>query len=230
MKKKLSVSILLLTIMTAAWMVTGCGDKGQDDVVSQTEEISGTEQSSNEENDEEQENDKEDGQDETEKGQAEDMRDQSDGESSDKPTDAAENQPTDNDASADGNTNKPINAPTSDAPDTSPNESAELSVDVESVGDNSVVGNKIFIESSANGNKNIAIVRVGEDNKVLVTVYFAEDASYVYRTIRNGGADVETREGSFSDIKNGLSLDLTGHYEGDDFYANKVEINNVILD
>lgn len=180
MRKKSSVSFMLLAIMTAAWMFTGCGDKGQADTVSQAEEMNRTEQPANSESNEEQK------------------------------SDVAEEQTTDENAPAD--------------------ESAELSVAVESVDNNSVVGNKIFIESSANGNNDIMVVRVGGDNKVLVTVHFAEDASYVYRTIRNGGADVETREGSFSDIKNGLSLDLTGHYEGDEFYANKVEINNVILD
>ena len=196
MRKKLSVSILLLTIMTAAWMVTGCGDKGQDDVVSQTEEISGTEQSSNAENDKEQENDKEDGQNETEKGQSE-------GESSDKSVDAS---------------------------DASPNESAELCVDVESIGDNSVVGNKVFIETLPDGNGEIMLVGVGGDNQELVTVHFEENASYVYQIIRNGGADVETREGSFSDIGLDMTLDMTGYYKGEDFYADKVVISNVILD
>ena len=196
MRKKLSVSILLLTIMTAAWMVTGCGDKGQDDVVSQTEEISGTEQSSNAENDKEQENDKEDGQDETEKGQSE-------GESSDKSVDAS---------------------------DASPNESAELCVDVEGIGDNSVVGNKVFIETLPDGNGEIMLVGVGGDNQELVNVHFEENASYVYQIIRNGGADVETREGSFSDIGLDMTLDMTGYYKGEDFYADKVVISNVILD
>ena len=108
--------------------------------------------------------------------------------------------------------------------------SDELSVDVESVGDNSVVGNKISIESGIDGNSEIMVVGVGEDNKVLVTVYFAENASYVYKIIRNGGADVETRDGSFSDIKEGLTLHLTGYYKDEDFYADEVVISNVIID
>lgn len=212
MRKKLSVSILLLTIMTAAWMTTGCGDKAQDDAVSQTEELNRTEQSSNVENDAEQENDKEDGQDETEQGQAE-------GESSDKSVDA------DKDASADEGANKSV-----DASDASPNEPAELCVDVESIGDNSVVGNKVFIETLPDGNGEIMLVGVGGDDQELVTVHFEENASYVYEIIRNGGADVETREGSFSDIGLDMILDLTGYYKGEDFYADKVVISNVILD
>lgn len=208
MRRKLSISISLLTIMAAAWMATGCGDKAQDDAVSQTEELSRTEQSTNAENDAEQENDKEDGQDETEKGQTED-------ESSDKSVDA----------SVDESANKSV-----DASDASPNESAELCVDVESIGDNSVVGNKIFIETSPDGNGEIMLVGVGGDNQELVTVHFEENASYVYQIIRNGGADVETREGSFSDIGLDMILDLTGYYKGEDFYATKVVISNVILD
>lgn len=188
MRRKLSVSILLLTIMAMSWMFTGCGGGRQDEAVSRTEEIDRTEQSPSAENGEEQENDKEDGQDEAEKGQAE-------GESSDK----------------------------------SVNASTELCVDVESIGDNSVVGNKVFIEPIPDGSGEIMVVGSGEDNKVLITVYFEEDASYVYQIIRNGGADVETREGSFSDIGLDMTLDMTGYYKGEDFYADKVVISNVIL-
>lgn len=64
MRKKLSV--WLLAIMAAAWMFTGCGDKGEDDAASQTEEIGRTEQSMNAENDEKQENSTTDGNDEAE--------------------------------------------------------------------------------------------------------------------------------------------------------------------
>ena len=199
MRKNLKNILLLLTITTTAWLFTGCGDGGQTDTVSQTEEINRTEQPANAEND------KEDGQDETEKGQAK-------GESSDKPIDA--DQVTDNYAPADGDTDK----------------SAELCVDVESIGNNSVVGSKISIETSPDGNGEIMLVGAGGDNQVLVTVYFEENASYVYETIRNGGADVETREGSFSDIGLDMILDLTGYYKGEDFYADKVVISDVILD
>ena len=203
MRRKLSVSILLLAIMATAWMITGCGDKAQDDAVSQTEEISRTEQSSNAENDGEQENGTTDENDEAEQSQPEDTQDQSKGESSDKSADAS---------------------------DASTNESAELCVDVESIGDNSVVGNKVFIEPLPDGNGEIMLVGVGGDNQELVTVYFEENASYVYQIIRNGGADVETKEGSFSDIGLGMTLDMTGYYKGEDFYADKVVISNVILD
>lgn len=202
MRRKLSISILALAIVAAAWMFTGCGDKAQDDVTSQTEEIDRTEQSTSAENDE-QENGTTDENDEAEQGQPEDTQDQSEGESSDKSANAS---------------------------DASTNESAELCVDVENIGDNSVVGNKVFIETLPDGNGEIMLVGVGGDNQELVTVYFEENASYVYQIIRNGGEDVETREGSFSDIGLGMTLDMTGYYKGEDFYADKVVISNVILD
>ena len=215
MRKNLKNILLLLTIMTTAWLFTGCGDKGQGDAVSQTEEINRTEQPANAEND------KEDGQDKTEKGQAK-------GESSDKLIDA--DRVTDNYAPADEDTDKSADTPTSDASVASSNESAELCIDVESIGNNSVVGSKISIETSPDGNGEIMLVGAGGDNQVLVTVYFEENASYVYETIRNGGADVETREGSFFDIGLDMILDLTGYYKGEDFYADKVVISDVILD
>ena len=183
MRKKLSVSFVLLTIMTASWMFTGCGGKEQSDIVSQTEEINKTERSANAENDEE--------------------RGKPDEES----------------------TSKSFDTPAGDVSDSSATE--ELEVVVESLGDHSILGNKIFIETGINGNGEIAVVGAGGDNKTLVSVYFEEDVSFTYLVIKNGGADVETREGSFSDIKKGFILDMTGHYQDEIFWANKVEINDV---
>lgn len=211
MRKNLKTILLLLAVMAAMCIFAGCGDGKQDDSAltpeldKQTaEQLPDTTGMSNDEeqaDSEEQENDAEDGQDGG-------VQDQPEGES----------------------LGDPSNAPASDASGTSTGETDELSVDVESVGDNSVVGNKIFIESGIDGNSEIMTVGVGEDNQVLVAVYFAPNASYVYKTIRNGGADVETRDGSFSDIKEGLTLHLTGYYQSEDFYADKVVISNVIID
>ena len=41
---------------------------------------------------------------------------------------------------------------------------------------------------------------------------------------------METRDGSFSDIKEGMTLHLAGYYKGEDFYADKVVISDVIID
>lgn len=213
MRKKLNVRLLLLTIMTASWMFTGCGGKGQDDAVSQTEEINRTEQSADAERDEE--------------------RGKPDEESSDKSLettekqrpDKADEQSTDNNAPDEESTSKSFDTPAGDVSDSSAAE--ELEVVVESLGDHSILGNKIFIETGIDGNGEIAVVGSGGDNKTLVSVYFDDDVSFVYCIIRNGGADVETHEGSFSDIKKGFILDMTGHYQDEIFWANKVEINDV---
>ena len=112
-----------------------------------------------------------------------------------------------------------------EASDTSTDESTELCVFVESIGDNSVVGNKISMDPDIDGNNIVVMVGAGGDNKKLVSIYFADDTSYVYQIIRNG--DVETREGSFSDIGVNMILDLTGYYKGEDFYADKAAISDV---
>ena len=112
--------------------------------------------------------------------------------------------------------------------DTTSDGSAELYVHVESIGDNSVLGSRISVEPVADSSS-VIMVSGGGDDEVLILIHFMDNTSYIYQIIRNGGADVETSEGSFSDIGLNMILDLTGHYEGDDFYADQVTISNVIL-
>lgn len=119
--------------------------------------------------------------------------------------------------------------PANEASETTSDESVDLYVHVESIGDNSVMGSKISVEPVADSNSEIMVIGGGED-KMLIPVHFMGDTSYIYQIIRNGGADVETSEGSFSDIGLSMILDLTGHYEGDDFYADKVVISDVRTD
>ncbi len=103
---------------------------------------------------------------------------------------------------------------------------SELDGSVESIGDNSIVINKTFHISESE-----ELVYVGSD-KVLVTVYFSEETKYEVWTVKNGGingdSDIDKREGDFSDIKNQVSVNLTGTYEGNDFYAKQVIIYNFI--
>ena len=195
MRKNLKTILLLLAIMAAMGMFTGCGNGRHDDSA---------------------------------------LPPGSDNQSAEQPADTDSNKEQVNSETQESNTkggqDKPSNVPARDASGTSTGGPDELSVDVESVGDNSVVGNRISIESGSDGNSEIMVVGVGEDNKVLVTVYFSENASYEYKIIRSGGADVETRDGSFSDIKEGMTLHLTGYYKGEDFYADKAVISDVIID
>lgn len=188
MRKNLKKIFLLLTIMTAVCIFTGC-------VAAMQNEASV--------NGEKQESDTKEGQEEAGQPQPE----------------KTPNQPEDD----------PAETPANEASETTSDESVELYVHVESIGDNSVVGSKISVESVADSS-GVIMVSGGGDDEVLIPIHFEDDTSYIYQIIRNGGADVETSEGSFSDIGLNMILDLTGHYEGDDFYADQVTISNVILD
>lgn len=204
MRKNLKSFLLLLTMMTAMWILGGCGDGQQVNDVPRVEQANeppdqlvNMDDVTEEENNPNEETDTEDNYED------EPIQGESVGESSDEPT------------------SEPQDA------DTSTSSTEELSVYVDSIGDNSVVGDKIFIEPGLVEGSEIAVVGSGGDNKALLTVYFDDNASYIYRIIRDGGANVETYDGSFSDIKEGFILNMTGRYEGEDFRAEEVEIHDV---
>lgn len=100
-------------------------------------------------------------------------------------------------------------------------EAAEWEGVVESIGENSIVAAKIAVESSE-----IAVYAADSDEKV--TVYFSAETTYEVKTVKNGGvngsADTDLQQGSFSDIKEQSTINLTGSYQGDDFYATHVVI------
>ncbi len=108
-----------------------------------------------------------------------------------------------------------------------PQSVSELDGTVESIGNNSIVINKTFYPSP-----NEAVSYGEDDKKVLVTVYFSDDTTFEVRNVRNSGvngdSDVETQAGTFSDIKEQSSINMTGSYEGSDFYATQVIIYHYI--
>ncbi len=108
----------------------------------------------------------------------------------------------------------------------SANEDSILDGNIVSIENNSVIINKTFNLSSTTA------VAYGGDDAVFVTVYFSEDTNYEVWTVKNSGvngdSDIDKREGSFSDLKEQLSVNMTGFYEGDDFYAKQVIIYNFI--
>lgn len=218
MRKNFRTVLLLLTITTAMCIFTGCGDKEQIGDVSQTEQTAGQPDQSADTEEVDDVTGKANTTDEetvAQSNQEEPTQNEPVGESSNKVTD----DPQDPDATEGDNS--------TEDPDTSTSSTEELSVYVESVGDNSVVGNMIYTEPGIVEGSEIAVVGAGEDNKTLLSVNFDDNASYIYRIIRDGGANVETHEGSFSDIKEGFILNMTGRYEGEDFRAEKVEIHDV---
>ena len=104
-------------------------------------------------------------------------------------------------------------------------EGAKLSGIVVSIDENSIVVNETLAEESD------GVLFVGASGKD-VTVYFSENADYVFKTVKNSGvngdADVESREGSFADIREKLTIEMTGFYREGDFIAEHVVISNFI--
>ena len=103
----------------------------------------------------------------------------------------------------------------------------ELDGDIESIGDNSVVINEVFHPS-----ENVSVAYESIEEKTLITVYFSEETKFEVWTIKNGGvngdADVEKRQGTFSDLKQDTYVSMTGSYSGNDFYAKQVIIHYYI--
>ena len=103
---------------------------------------------------------------------------------------------------------------------------SKLDGSIESIGDNKVVINKTFYPS-----ENTA-VSYGGSGQVLVTVYFSVETEFEVWTIKNGGvngdSDIEKRQGAFSDMSQGASIDMTGDYDGNDFHARHVIIYNFV--
>lgn len=104
---------------------------------------------------------------------------------------------------------------------------ADISLDgiVVSVGDNSVVVSEMVMESTED-TEVASVTEVSEGESV--TAYFSENTQFEHKTVKNNGVngdeDVETREGSLADISEGTVLNMTGSYQGDDFYAERVVI------
>lgn len=115
--------------------------------------------------------------------------------------------------------------------------SDELECDVISVDYNnkSVVVSEIFTETYDDGSQTaVSFVGGGGENVEQITVYFQDDINYTLKIIRDGGADVTTKEADFSDIQEGDILALKGkraysEESGDEFLSSEVTINRVIL-
>lgn len=146
---------------------------------------------------------------------------------------AKDTEKTDNDnydkSTADSDTPSETNMPednasqqNSDTAGNTPMTEETISGSVKSIGDNSIVLSKAEVTPDGE------MTMLAEDgpNEELVTVRFSENTKFVVATVKNSGvngdSDVESREGSFSDLTEQSLLDLTGSYEGDEFLANQV--------
>lgn len=116
--------------------------------------------------------------------------------------------------------------------------SDELEGDVLSVDYNNkmVTVSEIFTETNDDGSSvAVSFLGGGGEDAGSITVYFMDDISYTLQIIKDGGADVTTKEAAFSDIQEGDILNLTGkrafsEKSGDEFLASEVTISRVILE
>ncbi len=100
-----------------------------------------------------------------------------------------------------------------------------LSGKVRSIGENSVVISKIFIEDGEDGKGSIVILPgEGDKEEELVTVNFTNDTEFHHWTIKSGGTDIDMRESSFSEIDVDSGLEMYGRYDGETFIASRVII------
>lgn len=97
-----------------------------------------------------------------------------------------------------------------------------LDGNIESIGDNNIVIDKTLYPS-----ENVAVTS-GD----LITVYFSTETEFEVWTVKNSGvngdSDIEKRQGAFSDLKEQVSVKLTGNYDGNDFYAKHVIIYSYV--
>ena len=67
-----------------------------------------------------------------------------------------------------------------------------------------------------------------EEEENLITVHVAESCAYEYKTVKNGGVnpeDISAREGSFSDLKEKLTVIIKGSWQEDgSFLADHIEM------
>ncbi|NBH27720.1 hypothetical protein D3Z60_18530 [Lachnospiraceae bacterium] len=104
-----------------------------------------------------------------------------------------------------------------------------LEGNIKSIGNESVVVCKSYTMEAEDG---LVMVSSADEsgNETLVTVNFTEDMKWELHTVKNGGingdADVTISEASFSDLKEGVSVKMTGYYvtEEKEFTADSVVI------
>ena len=104
----------------------------------------------------------------------------------------------------------------------------ELLGDVVSVGENSVVISQVFTSTREDGGELAVAAAPGSPDAVLINVKFSDSTKYQFQTVKNAGAEVDSREGSFTDIQPDLMLDLKGSWEGEEFLAKEAVISEFV--
>ena len=109
-----------------------------------------------------------------------------------------------------------------DSADDTGNETEELIGNVKTIEEDSLIISQAFEE----GEEVLVAPGDGSPDEVLISVGVSETTQYEVKTVKNGGvngaSDVETQPGTFSDLKEGVSIHISGYYEGETFQAEKI--------
>lgn len=132
-------------------------------------------------------------------------------------------QPEDKDG--DASERKPEEAARDTVGENTAGEEESLLGNVKSIGSGSIIVSKAFEE----GDDVLVAPADGSEDEVLVSVSLSERTRYEVKTVKNGGvhgeADVETRTGDASDLKENAAVEISGYYDGELFCAEQVTIS-----
>lgn len=110
--------------------------------------------------------------------------------------------------------------------------SADLEGDVLSVNQDSFVVSQIETWTEGDVSYAVGAAPGYEEEEKRITVHVAGNCIYQYQTVKNGGIDpedVSTREGSFSDLQEGILVDMKGNWQDDgSFLADSVVMSEIV--
>lgn len=110
--------------------------------------------------------------------------------------------------------------------------SAELEGDVLSVNQDSFVVSQIETWTEGDASYAVDAAPGYEEEEKRITVHVTGNCVYQYQTVKNGGIDpedVSTREGSFSDLQEGILVTMKGNWQDDgSFLADSVVMSEIV--
>lgn len=104
----------------------------------------------------------------------------------------------------------------------------EIVGEVKRLSEDSFVINKVETWSEDGASFAASAAPGYEEEENLITVHVAESCAYEYKTVKNGGVnpeDISAREGSFTDLKEKLTVIIKGSWQEDgSFLADHIEM------
>ena len=91
---------------------------------------------------------------------------------------------------------------------------------VRSVSSDSIVISRTLIDEEGM----VTMPESGSADEQLVTIRCTDSTDFELWTIQGGGAGIDIKEASFSDIGEGSGIEAEGRFEGEEFIANKIII------